>query len=94
MTHRIALLALFATFSLAACGVLDQDAAYTNAECRKAMYDDPAVRRALPAVSQQNTILGGTGVLREAKDEAYGKCMRENGLAPKGGVERVKRGWL
>lgn len=94
MTPRIAALALFAGLSLSACGTLDPDTAYTNADCRKAMYEDPAVKAAIRGLGQPNTLLGGDGVAREAKDDAYGKCLRENGLAPKGGVERVKRGWL
>jgi hypothetical protein len=93
MTRQITL-ALLATLALGACSLLDQDAAYTNTDCRKTMYDDPDVKAAVRSQGQVNTQLGASSVLRDAKDVAYTKCLRENGLLPQGGVERVKRGWL
>ena len=94
MTHRIAAMLLFAAVSLSACATLDADAAYTDATCRTVMYGDPGVKAAMRGLGQQNTQLGADSLVRDAKQDAYGKCLRENGLAPKGGVERVKRNWL
>jgi hypothetical protein len=93
MTARIAVAALLAAL-VAGCGTLDPDRAFTDATCRKVMYDDAAVKAALRGLGQTNTQLGADSVLRDAKDAAYTKCLRETGVLPPGGVERVKRGWL
>ncbi len=94
MTHRSAALLFLAAVALSACGRVDSDAEYSNAACRQAVYDDAAVKAAMRGLGQTNTQLGASSIVREAKDDAYTKCLRDNGLAPTGGVERVKRGWM
>lgn len=74
---------------LAACS--SPDDFMTNAECRQQVYANPevGVRIARNASSHYDPL--GEESLADLKQRVYVDCLRAKGLAPKGGVEPVKR---
>lgn len=88
---RIALLCLVLLPVLGACSALDPDSYMTNAECRQKAYDDPAVQQRIARDAASHYSPLGEETLADLKQRAYVDCLRRRGLAPKGGVEPVKR---
>lgn len=78
---------------LAGCAVLDQDAAFTNPECRQLMYADPVVREAIAITAITGNIAQGQEreALGVAKQRSYNGCLRDKGLLRGGGVQPVKK---
>jgi len=79
--------------AVAGCGALDHDSGFTNAECRTAMYADPAVKDALTIVAISGHIANGQErpALEATKQRAYNSCLRDKGLLRGGGVQPVKK---
>ena len=78
---------------LAGCAALDIDSAFTNPDCRKVMYDDPLVKRAMGDVAFAGTaVIGNAGAndLTLVKRRAYNACLRQRGLQHGGGVQQVQ----
>ena len=67
------------------------DSGMTNAECRQQVYANPEVgaRIARNAASHYSPL--GEESLADMKQRVYVDCLRARGLAPKGGVEPVRR---
>ena len=88
---------------LAGCAAFDQDAAFTNPDCRQAIYADPLVSKGIvssaisrsPANGQDEntTITNGQErfSLAAAKQRAYNACLRGKGLLRGGGVQAVEK---
>lgn len=74
---------------LAACS--GPDSFMTNEGCRQQVYANPEVgtRIARNASSHYDPL--GEESLADVKQRVYVDCLRARGLAPKGGVEPVKR---
>ena len=97
-------LALAFVLALAACGddtpapVPDvpppgSPAAQARAECQQQAYDDPTVKEIMRRRSSSNDVLWRYGLADEndAVADATQRCLAQRGLAPRGGVERVKQ---
>lgn len=88
---RIALAFTLLLPLLAGCASLDPDAYMTNAGCREKAYADPAVRARIARDAASHYSPLGEESLADLKQRAYLACLQRRGLAPKGGVEPVKR---
>lgn len=78
---------------LVGCAALDQDAAFTNPECRQVMYADPAVRQGIALTAISGNLAQGPDreAMGVAKQRAYNGCLRDKGLLRGGGVQPVKK---
>lgn len=74
---------------LGACST--PDAFMTNAECRQQVYASPEVSARIARNTGGHFTLPGEESLDDMKQRIYVNCLRSRGLAPKGGVEPVKR---
>jgi hypothetical protein len=74
---------------LGACS--SPDSFMTNAECRQQVYANPEVGARIARDSASHYSALGEESLGDIKQRVYVDCLRARGLAPKGGVERVKR---
>lgn len=74
---------------LAACALPEGNS--PEAECQRAVYDDPTVRDIYSSSNMQYTLdLPVRYQLEAAKRAAYQRCMQAKGLAPPGGVQPVQ----
>jgi hypothetical protein len=91
MRHVLLLPLLLAPLLLGGCASLTGDASMTNAECRRMANDDPEARAQLArnAGTFRNDL--NQPSVDDLKHDAYVRCLRARGLAPKGGVEPVQR---
>ncbi len=75
---------------LAGCDTLALDSAYPDANCRTAMYQDPAVRTAIVATSNSNASAKDFADVNAAKNAFYQRCVSGGGKpGVRGGVQRV-----
>ncbi len=82
--------ALAASALAAGCAAVDTDKDFTNAECRTAMFADPAVKQGFATISDSGDGLRDKQLI---KREAYNRCMRARGFVKGGGVQPVKPGF-
>ncbi|MBN8889677.1 MAG: hypothetical protein BGP12_17750 [Rhodospirillales bacterium 70-18] len=85
--------ALSLLLALGACASLSQDAGMTDAACRQKALDAPEVQDRIAKMAGSYRTEWGEPSLEDLKHLAYVRCLRAKGLAPKGGVEPVKRNW-
>ncbi len=77
---------------LAACGSAAPPPTRAEAECRAAAYDDPAVKELENRRNGNDTTRFGLQHDQQlALEDATRHCMQQKGLAPPGGVERVRQ---
>ena len=77
---------------LAACVDVGPDPATPEGQCQVEVENDPAVQdvyRRMPSGSLYG--FGTLEAMKEIKQQAYERCMRNRGLAPLGGVESTRR---
>jgi hypothetical protein len=74
--------------TLSACGALDPDAKFTNANCRAAIYQDPTVRARLANTTGPQANSADFQAAEQAKQSFYDACA---GATEKrrGGVQKV-----
>lgn len=93
--NKLVLLPLLLLPLLGGCASLNGDSAMTDAECRQKAENDPAVQLMIVKMAGNDRYrpLPGEPSLADLKHQVYVSCLRTKGLAPKGGVEPVRRNW-
>ena len=74
---------------LGACS--SPDSYMKNAECRQQVYANPEISARIARNASSHYSPLGEESLDDLKQRVYVDCLRSKGLAPKGGVEPVKR---
>jgi hypothetical protein len=72
-------------------GCAGTDAYMDNPECRQQVYANPEVGARIARDTSSHYSPLGEESLADMKKRVYVDCLRARGLAPKGGVEPVKR---